>query len=107
MSTPSVRIASVPRSASRTRRISSTSISSDTSAAAAIPASTAGQKPIEPSQAADHVRAEQQQRALREVDHAGGAEDRHEAERDERVDRAQEQPADQQGHELVHAAPPR
>ena len=47
MSTPSVRIASVPRSAVRTRRISSASISSDSSAAATTATSTAGQNPIE------------------------------------------------------------
>ena len=49
MSTASVRIASVPRSAPRTRRISSASTNAATSAAAAIPTSTAGQNPIEPS----------------------------------------------------------
>jgi hypothetical protein len=58
-------------------------------------------------EASDHVRPEQQQGALREVDHPRGAEDRHEAERHERVDRAQEQTADQQADELAHAAPPR
>ena len=47
MSTPIVRMARVPRSACRMRRISSASIASDTSAAATIPASTAGQNPIE------------------------------------------------------------
>jgi hypothetical protein len=47
MSTPSVRMARVPRSACRMRRISSASTASDTIALAAIPASTAGQKPIE------------------------------------------------------------
>ena len=48
MSTPSVRIASVPRSAVRTRRIRTTSTSADAIAAVTMPSTTAGQKPSEP-----------------------------------------------------------
>ena len=47
MSTPSVRIASVPRSARRMRRISTTSMSTEPIAADSTPTTTAGQNPID------------------------------------------------------------
>ncbi len=50
----------------------------------------------------DEKGAEDHQAALGEVDDAGGAEDHDEAERDERVDRAQRQAVRQQREELRH-----
>ena len=52
----------------------------------------------------DRVGAEQQHRALREVDDAAGAVDDHEPERDERVGRAQRDALEEQLEELGHAA---
>ena len=40
-------------------------------------------------------RGEQHHRALREIEHAGGLEDQHEAERDQRIEHAGQQAADQ------------
>jgi hypothetical protein len=44
---------------------------------------------------------EQHHRALREVEHAGGLEDQHEAERDQRIQHARQQAADQHFEELT------
>ena len=54
----------------------------------------------------DGVGAEQQHRALGEVDDAGRAVDDDEAERDERVGRAERHALEQQLEELGHAALP-
>ena len=43
----------------------------------------------------ERQRGEQHHGALREIEHAGGLEDQHEAERDQRVEHAGEQAADQ------------
>ena len=54
----------------------------------------------------DRVGAEQQHRALREVDDAAGAVDHDEPERDERVGRAERDALEEQLEELGHAALP-
>ena len=107
MSTPSVRIASVPRSARRMRRIRTASIRIEAAAATSTPSATASAKPTDscaraityaPSSSTEPCAKLITCVALKTVD---------EPERDERVDRAEEQAADEQRHELVHAAPPR
>src|SRR5829696_2036931 len=63
-----------------------------------------GPEPERVVEAPDQVRPHEQHAALGEVDDAGGAEDRHEAERDQRVDRAEEEAADHKRKELRHPA---
>ena len=53
----------------------------------------------------ERQRGEQHHRALREVEHARGLEDQHEAERDQRVEHAGQKPADQRfQHRADHGA---
>src|SRR5204863_5835721 len=52
----------------------------------------------------DEEGAEDDETALREVDHAGGAEDHDETERDERVHGTERQAVGEQGEELCHDA---
>ncbi len=47
-------------------------------------------------------RGEEHHRALREVEHAGGLVDQHEAERDQRVHHARQQAADQHFEKEIH-----
>src|SRR5947209_9541366 len=55
--------------------------------------------------ASDHeLGTQQQQRALHESLSLAGLEDHHEAQRDERVDGPERDPADEQGQELGHGA---
>ena len=60
-----------------------------------------GEEPEVALRARDDVDADQQDRAVREVDHPAGFEDEREPEDDERVDEAERQAADEQLEELV------
>jgi hypothetical protein len=67
-----------------------------------------GQRPVQPRvdrQRPDDVRADQQELALREVDHARGLVDQHEAEGGEGEDRAVREARDGELDEGVHQAP--
>ena len=90
------------RSISRsTRRTPSTNITTTVSASARG-REIAGQRPLRSSVEADQrERGEHHHDALREIEHARGLEDQHEAERDQRIEHAGDEPFPQRLHQQV------